>query len=73
VKTAIVLGMEQSLSSDYGRSYRSIFVINVKTEALTQAFRRSTAASASAYKEEAGLIEGQVVEFRSIGVLLEYT
>jgi len=64
-KTAIALGMAQSLGPDVPFTMiaaSEVFSLSMsKTEALTQAFRRSIAVR---IKEETELIEGQVVEIQ---------
>ncbi|KAF5312751.1 hypothetical protein D9619_002473 [Psilocybe cf. subviscida] len=64
-KTAIALGMAQSLGSDVPFTMiaaSEVYSLSMsKTEALTQAFRRSIAIR---IKEETELIEGQVVEIQ---------
>ena len=76
-KTAIAMGMAQSLGSDVPFTMLSsseIFSLEMsKTEALTQAFRKSIGVR---IKEESEMIEGEVVEIqidRSVtGVRLSY-
>lgn len=64
-KTAIAMGMAQSLGSDVPFTMLAsseIFSLEMsKTEALTQAFRRSIGVR---IKEESELIEGEVVEIQ---------
>lgn len=64
-KTAIAMGMAQSLGSDVPFTMISaseIFSLEMsKTEALTQAFRRSIGVR---IKEESEIIEGEVVEIQ---------
>jgi len=64
-KTAIALGMAQSLGPEVPFTMiaaSEVFSLSMsKTEALTQAFRRSIAVR---IKEETELIEGQVVEIQ---------
>uniref|UniRef100_A0A8H7Y6H3 RuvB-like helicase n=2 Tax=Psilocybe cubensis TaxID=181762 RepID=A0A8H7Y6H3_PSICU len=64
-KTAIALGMAQSLGADVPFTMiaaSEVFSLSMsKTEALTQAFRRSIGVR---IKEETELIEGQVVEIQ---------
>ena len=64
-KTAIAMGMAQSLGSDVPFTMLSsseIFSLEMsKTEALTQAFRKSIGVR---IKEESEMIEGEVVEIQ---------
>jgi RuvB-like protein 2 len=64
-KTAIAMGMAQSLGSDVPFTMiaaSEVFSLSMsKTEALTQAFRRSMGVR---IKEEAEIIEGEVVELQ---------
>jgi len=64
-KTAIAMGMAQSLGADVPFTMLAaseIFSLEMsKTEALTQAFRRSIGVR---IKEESEIIEGEVVEIR---------
>lgn len=64
-KTAIAMGMAQSLGSDVPFTMLAaseIFSLEMsKTEALTQAFRRSIGVR---IKEESEIIEGEVVEIQ---------
>jgi RuvB-like protein 2 len=64
-KTAIAMGMAQSLGQDVPFTMiaaSEVFSLSMsKTEALTQAFRRSIGVR---IKEETELIEGQVVEIQ---------
>jgi RuvB-like protein 2 len=64
-KTAIAMGMAQALGSDVPFTMLAaseIFSLEMsKTEALTQAFRRSIGVR---IKEESELIEGEVVEIQ---------
>ncbi|CAF4711457.1 unnamed protein product, partial [Rotaria sp. Silwood2] len=64
-KTAIAMGIAQALGSDTpftAMSGSEIFSLEMsKTEALTQAFRRSIGVR---IKEEAEFIEGEVVEIQ---------
>ncbi|KAG9240591.1 TIP49 C-terminus-domain-containing protein [Calycina marina] len=65
-KTAIAMGMSQSLGADVpftGLASSEIFSLEMsKTEALTQAFRKSIAVR---IKEESEMIEGEVVEIQT--------
>ncbi|KAH8593741.1 TIP49 C-terminus-domain-containing protein [Bisporella sp. PMI_857] len=65
-KTAIAMGMSQSLGTDVpftGLASSEIFSLEMsKTEALTQAFRKSIAVR---IKEESEMIEGEVVEIQT--------
>lgn len=64
-KTAIAMGMAQSLGSDVPfttLASSEVFSLEMsKTEALTQAFRRSIGVR---IKEESEMIEGEVVEIQ---------
>lgn len=64
-KTAIAMGMAQSLGSDVpftSMASSEIFSLEMsKTEALTQAFRKSIGVR---IKEESEMIEGEVVEIQ---------